>query len=142
VFAHGFRSPRALVWQPASGSAWLADEKADGEGILYAIEPQSPRVRGTVRRAFRLPQGVGTSAMMFYRSGVIPEFEHNLFIASQSGEQLLRITFDSADPLRIAGSESLLRGRVGPLRLVAEAPDGAIYVATRHELARLAARQR
>jgi glucose/arabinose dehydrogenase len=137
VFSHGFRSPRSIAWQPSTGEGWLADENGTGEPILYAIVPRSPRVRGAVRAAFRLPPGTVPSSMMFYRGRDIAAFEDNLFVASEAGEQLLRLTFDRSEPRTIVSTERLLHTRIGPLRLVAQAPNGAMYVATAHDLARI-----
>jgi glucose/arabinose dehydrogenase len=137
VFSHGFRSPRSIAWQPATDEGWLADENGIGEPTLYAIVRRSPRVRGLVRAAFRLPPGTLPSSIMFYRGRDIPAFEHDLFVASEAGEQLLRLTFDRSEPRTIVSTERLLHARVGPLRLVAQAPDGVMYVATALDLARI-----
>ncbi|MQA28712.1 MAG: hypothetical protein GEU82_02575 [Luteitalea sp.] len=136
VFSHGFRAPQALTWQ-ASGHAWLADESAAHEPLLYTLQRETPRVRGRVRAAFRLPAGATPSAAMFYRGRAIAPFENNLFVASAEGAQLLRFTFDVADPLRVVATERLLNGRIGPIQVVAQGPDGSMYVATRNALARV-----
>jgi glucose/arabinose dehydrogenase len=139
VFSHGFRSPRSIAWQRATGEGWLADENGAGEPLLYAIVSRSPRVRGAVRAAHRLPTGTVPSSMMFYRGREIPAFEDDLFVASEAGEQLLRLSFDRSAPRTIVSTERLLHTRVGPLRVVAQRADGAMYVATSQDLARIVA---
>jgi glucose/arabinose dehydrogenase len=74
---------------------------------------------------------------MFYRGRTIPAFDQNLFVASDSGDSLLRFVFAPGDSRKIVSTEPLLRAEVGPLRVVAQGPDGSIYVATRTALARL-----
>jgi aldose sugar dehydrogenase len=137
IFSYGFRAPHALDWQPSSGTAWLADESASHEPLLYALEKQAPRTRSRVLAAFRLPAGTTITAAMFYRGRTIPAFEQNLFVASDSGDSLLRFVFAPGDSRKIVSTEPLLRAEVGPLRVVAQGPDGSIYVATRTALARL-----
>ncbi len=138
VFSYGFRAPHALTWQAASGGAWLADESAAGEPLLYALQRQTPRVRSRVAAAFRLPAGTTPAAALFYRGRVIAPFENNLFVASDAVNPLLRFTFDPADPLTIVSSEQLLDADAGPLTVMAQAPDGTLYVGTATALARLA----
>jgi glucose/arabinose dehydrogenase len=93
-------------------------------------------VRGAGRAAFRLPPGTMPSSIMFYRGRNIPTFEDNLFVASEPGEQLLRLTFDRSQPRTIVDRAAAARTD-RPLRLVAQAPDGAMYVATAQDLARI-----
>jgi len=137
VLSFGFRAPRALSWQPASGGPWLADQSGTGEPLLYALARRAPRERSRVRAAFRLPAGTAPSATLFYRGRTIPSFENNLFVASSSNSPLLRFTFAADDPLAIVATERLLDSQVGSLRVVAQGPDGIMYLATSTTLARV-----
>jgi glucose/arabinose dehydrogenase len=141
VFAYGFRAPHAVTWQPSTGGAWLADDSSSREPLLYALERQASRQRSRVRAAFRLPAGTTPSSALFYQGAAIASFENNLFVASETGTQLLRFTFDDGDPLKIVSTERLLDARLGPIRLVAQAPDRRIYITTRSMLVRLIAGQ-
>jgi glucose/arabinose dehydrogenase len=139
VFAHALHAPRALAFQPSTGELLVADQTPRGDELLLAIGRTRPRVRGVVRAAFRLPPPTTGAAALFYSSAAIPQFTGNLFVASDDGEHLLRLVFDPKNPSRIASTERLLRNTIGPLRAMAAAPDGSIYVATDVALWRLAA---
>lgn len=139
VFAYGFRTPHALDWQPSTRELWVADANETGRSLLYALRPiVAPRNRGVFRAAFTLPQPTTGTAAAFYRGKTIPAFENNLLVASEEAQHLLRVRFDPADPARIASTERLLQGVVGGLRVVAEAPDGAIIIGTATTLSRIA----
>jgi glucose/arabinose dehydrogenase len=77
-----------------------------------------------------LPPPTTAAGLTFYSGAVIPQFEGNLFVASDDGEDLLRLRFDQADPTRVISTERLLRNQIGAMRAIAEAPDGALYIAT------------
>jgi glucose/arabinose dehydrogenase len=137
VFTHGLHAPRALAWAPATNELWAAEKTATGDDVVMAVRALAPKVGGSVRAAFRLPPPTNAAAMMFYKSRAIPQFTGNLLIASDIGEDLFRIQFDGSDPTRVVSTERLLRNQIGPLRAIAEAPDGAIYIATDNALWRL-----
>ncbi|MBW8869044.1 MAG: PQQ-dependent sugar dehydrogenase, partial [Acidobacteria bacterium] len=50
---------------------------------------------------------------------------------------LLRLRFAEDDPSRVVDSERLLEDRVGPIRVLAAGPDGALYFCTDTALGRL-----
>jgi glucose/arabinose dehydrogenase len=137
MFAHGLHAPHAIAWSPAARELWTADAAGPGGQVLIVSRATSPRVRGVVRGAFRLPPPTTAAGMTFYSGSVIPQFEGNLFVASDSGEDLLRAQFDPADPTRVLSTERLLRNQIGPMRAIAQSPDGALYIATDTGLWRL-----
>jgi glucose/arabinose dehydrogenase len=137
MFAHGLHAPRALAWSPATRELWAADAPAPLEQVLIVSRTTSPRVRAMVRAAYRLPPPTTTAGMTFYSASAIPQFAGNLFVASDRGEDLLRIRFDPSDPGRVASTERLLRNQLGPMRAIAESPDGSLYIATDTSLWRL-----
>jgi glucose/arabinose dehydrogenase len=130
MFAYGLHAPHAIAWSPATRELWTADEPAPGQQVLVVSRTTSPKVRGVVRAAYRLPTPTTAAGMTFYSGGVIPQFDGNLFVASDTGEDLLRIRFDPADPTRVLSTERLLRSQIGAMRAIAESPDGALYIAT------------
>jgi glucose/arabinose dehydrogenase len=68
----------------------------------------------------------------------MPGFKGNLFIAAETGRELIRLRFDPANASRVAATERLLKDRIGALRVVAEGRDGGLYIATQDTLYRLA----
>jgi glucose/arabinose dehydrogenase len=137
MFAHGLHAPRAVAWSPVTHELWTADAPGPLEQLLIASRAASPKVRSVVRAAYRLPPPTTAAGMTFYSGNVIPQFEGNLFVASDTGEDLLRIRFDPADPTRVLATERLLRNQLGAMRAIAGSPDGTLYIATDTGLWRL-----
>jgi len=137
MFAHGLHAPHALAWSPVTRELWTSDAPGPLEQVLIVSRATSPRVRSVVRQAYRLPPPTTAAGMTFYAGNVVPQFEGNLFVASDTGEDLLRIRFDPADPTRVLSTERLLRSQLGAMRAIAESPDGALYIATDTSLWRL-----
>ena len=107
--------------------------------VWAAIEStgDGKRMRGVRRVPWRLPAASAPSAMAFARGTHLPALAGNLFIASNTGQPLLRVRFDPLDASRVAATEPLLQDVVGPLVTVAAGPDGAIYFATPRSVGRL-----
>jgi glucose/arabinose dehydrogenase len=133
MFAHGLHAPRALAWSPLTRDLWIADASA-ADQTLVVVSASAPRVRGSVRAAYRLPPPTSAAAMTFYSGNAVPQFDGNLFVASDTGEDLLRLRFDGSS---VTSTERLLRNQIGPMRAIAESPDGALYIATDSGLWRL-----
>jgi glucose/arabinose dehydrogenase len=68
----------------------------------------------------------------------MPIFKGNLFVAAASARELIRLRFDQQNGSKIVSVERMLRGQPGGVRVVAEAPDGSIYVAGESGVYRLA----
>lgn len=138
VYWSGLRLPRGLAWMPENGSLWLAEERNERAERLatLAVETTRPR-RASARESYPLPQPFGARGLAFHSSGEIPELRGDLFVTAHDAGYLLRVRFDRGDPRRIATTERLLEGRVGPVRAVAVANDGAILVASDSTLWRL-----
>lgn len=140
VFWSGVRSPRGLGWTPDGGTLWMAEQGTEGVERVKALVtgPERPR-RAAERASHALPRPLGARGLAFHRGDDVREFRGDLFIAASDAACLLRIRFDPADPLRATSSERLLDGRIGPVRSVAVATDGSLYVAGDSSLWRLAA---
>jgi glucose/arabinose dehydrogenase len=65
-------------------------------------------------------------------------FKGDLFIAAETGRELLRLRFDANDASKVISVERLLKDQIGTLRVVAEGRDGALYIATERGVYRLA----
>lgn len=93
IFSFDHPQPKALDWQPLSGDLWAIDGVDPSGGRLSAVVSQSPdRSRRAARRtAYTLPQGTGASSAAFYRGDLIPAFRGNLFVAAETGRELMRL---------------------------------------------------
>ena len=138
VYSYGYRAPRALDWQAASGLLWVADSSGRESARLRAVVAEADRYkRGSDRAIYVLPPPSTASALAFYRGRLIPAFVDDLLLASTEGRHIRRIHFDARNPTRIAFTETLLQDVIGAIRVVATGRDGAIYFCTTHELAKL-----
>jgi glucose/arabinose dehydrogenase len=131
--AGGVADAHGLVWDPRLPVLWIVDGDVD-TSHLSGVSMSSPPVRAVVRSRDNLPQHSGS--MVFYSGDAIPELRNNALIASTDG-YILRIHFAEDDPSRVLESERLLEDRVGPIRVLAPSPDGAIYFGTDTALGRL-----
>jgi glucose/arabinose dehydrogenase len=61
-------------------------------------------------------------------NGAIPQWEGDLFVAALRGERLWRLELDVDG--NVVGRQQLLRGEVGRIRNVVQAPDGSLWVTT------------
>lgn len=130
--------PLALDWEPATGTMWVVDRIGIDAGRLSAVSRDVQQNRVTSRTSYALPAGTGAASAAFYRGGLMPIFQDNLFIAAEEGRQLIRLRFDSGDASKIVTVDRMLDDQVGPVRVVAASPDGALYIATESVLYRLA----
>ena len=130
--------PLALDWQPSSGTLWVVDRVGVDAGRLSAVVKDSPQSRAAFRTSYALPPGTGATSAAFYSGDRIPIFKGNLFIAAEMGRQLVRLRFDQENLTKVESVERLLQDQIGAVRVVAAAPDGALYVATESVLYRLA----
>jgi glucose/arabinose dehydrogenase len=130
--------PIALDWQPATGTMWVVDRVGVDAGRLSAVSQHVPQSRITSRTSYALPAGTGAASAAFYRGTLMPIFKDNLFIAAEMGRQLVRLRFDPQNGSRIVSVERLLQNQIGAVRVVAAAPDGALFIATESVLYRLA----
>jgi glucose/arabinose dehydrogenase len=60
--------------------------------------------------------------------GTIPQWEGDLFVAALRGERLWRLELGPGG--NVIGRYQLLRGELGRIRNMVEAPDGSLWVTT------------
>ena len=138
VLASDFRDPRGLGWSADGGVLWVCDVRADrSERLTPVVVTGNRPLRAQSREPYGLPVPFGIGGAAFYTASVVREFEGNLFVGADSGQYLLRVRFDPADPLTVVSTERLLADRVGGIRAVAAGADGAIYLSTADTLSRL-----
>jgi glucose/arabinose dehydrogenase len=131
--------PKALDWQPVSGDLWIIDGVNPSGGRLSTAASPNPQQgrRAVMRTAYTLPQGTGASSAVFYRGDLLPAFRGDLWIAAETGRELIRLQFDPDNMTRVTSVERLLKDEVGPIRVVAEGRDGTLYLASHTALYRL-----
>jgi glucose/arabinose dehydrogenase len=139
IYSPDHPQPKALDWQPGSGTLWVIDGVGSSGGRLSAVTANNAQQRRAMfRTAYALPEGTGASSAAFYRGELISIFRGNLFVAAETGRQLMRMQFDAETPTRITSVEYLLKDEIGPIQVVAEGRDGALYLASDSSLYRLA----
>jgi len=130
VFSLKVGSPRGLDWD-STGTLWIADQTADGQGRLQAVVGAPPYERGqTTVASYVYPAGSGAAGLALYRGDAVEPFRRNLFVSAEDGRAVLRFRLDVADPWRILSTERLLADTVGRIRAVGVAPWGAVYLCT------------
>jgi glucose/arabinose dehydrogenase len=138
IYSLDHPQPTALDWHPGSGDLWVIDTTEPSGGLLSAVTARAaPPRRAALRTAYTLPQGTGATSAAFYRGELMPVFRGNLFIAAETGHQLIRLKFDPDNATRITAVDRLLKDEIGPVRVVAEGRDGALYVASDTALYRM-----
>ena len=101
--------------------------------ISYGLEYSRRQVgEGTARDGLTQPvyfwdPVISPSSLMFYSGEMFPAWRGNAFVTSLSQTHLARLVLEGD---RVVGEERLLADRRERLRLVKQAPDGALYVLT------------
>jgi glucose/arabinose dehydrogenase len=149
VFAYGFRNGYGLAFHPQTGALWQADIGPLGGDELNVLERGGnygwPLVSaGThystnaVRSGAEPPDAVPPivswvpaitpSSLLFYTGDRFPSWRGSLFLSALSGQHVQRI--ELTDDGRVRAHESLLAELGVRFRVVAQGPDGFLYVAT------------
>ena len=149
VFAYGFRNGYGLAFHPQTGALWQADIGPLGGDELNVLERRGnygwPLVSaGThystnaVRSGAEPPDAVPPivswvpaitpSSLLFYTGDRFPSWRGSLFLSALSGQHVQRI--ELTDDGRVRAHESLLTELGVRFRVVAQGPDGFLYVAT------------
>jgi glucose/arabinose dehydrogenase len=167
TWAHGFKDPEGLAFNPQSGELWLLDHGPQGGDEINIVRPGRdygwPNVSygkqyDERQRDGRKNVAVGTgltsmegveepryfwvpsiapSGMMFYTGNLFPAWKGNLFVGAMAARHLVRLVLDGDS---IVAEEKLLEGRDWRIREVKQGPDGAIYIFAGNRLVRLAPR--
>lgn len=147
IWTYGHRNPQGLTLHPETHELWshehgpLAGDELNvvRKGANYGWPVISygwqysggPIGQGLVSRdGMERPIWVWTpaiapSGIFFYTDDRFPEWRGSLFIGAMGGRALLRLVIANG---RVALEERLLNREVGRVRLVAQGPDGYIYL--------------
>lgn len=148
LYAVGFRNPLGLAFRPGTDELWEVDVGPFGGDELNRIEPGGnygwPLIsygleysrktvgEGTAKPGLEQPvyywdPVISPSSLMFYSGNLFPQWQGNAFVTSLSQAHLARLVLEGD---KVVGEERLLADRKERLRLVTQAPDGALYVLT------------
>jgi glucose/arabinose dehydrogenase len=133
IYVVDINAPAGFAWSSAAGPLWIAQTRANGaggelRGVLSAQDRTAQR--GRIAMRYVLPDGTRPSPMVIYGGRLLPAFQGNLLLAGGENGGVLRVRFDASDPLKVVSAERLFDSTGPPIRAVAAAPDGSIYVAT------------
>ena len=148
LYAVGFRNPLGLAFRPGTEELWEVDVGPFGGDELNKIEPGKnygwPVISygleysrkqvgdGTAKAGLEQPvyfwdPVISPSSLMFYSGDMFPQWKGNAFVTSLSQAHLVRLVLDGD---KVVGEERLLADRKERLRLIRQAPDGALYILT------------
>jgi glucose/arabinose dehydrogenase len=138
IYSFPYQSPRSLAWQSASGLLWVADSESTVSTRLVAVTPgKGMSQRSAVAGTYELATEGRATGLVAYNDRLIPSFRDNLLVGADEGRDILRVRLDPQNPAGVVGVDRLLKGIAGNVRAVAVGPEGAIYFATPHAIARL-----
>lgn len=147
IWSYGHRNEQGLAVNPASGELWEHEHgPLHGDelnvikrganygwpiisyGWQYAGGPIGKGI--TAEKEMEQPIWVWTPAiapsdMIFYTGTRFPQWRGNIFIGAMAGRNLTRLVIQDG---RVAVEERLMNRQCGRVRLVAQSPDGFIYI--------------
>ena len=138
VYSYGHRNVQGLAWDDG-GQLYATEFGQNTFDEVNRIESGGnygwPEVEGTGGEPeFIDPistwatSEASPSGAAILKSGAIPQWEGDFFMAGLRGQRLWRLDLDETG--NVAGREELLPGEAGRLRLVTQAPDGSLWVLT------------
>ena len=149
IFALGFRDPEGAALNPATGELWTVEHGPRGgdelnvihkghnygyPAISYGREYSQELINGGLTAKPGMDQpvyywvpSIAPSGLLFYTGKLFPEWKGSLFLGSQAGRHLVRLTLKGG---RVTGEERLLGDRCKRIRDVRQGPDGALYLLT------------
>ena len=139
VIAGGLEQPVSAAWDRARSSAWIVNRGARAAVLSSVVISPSQLPRPGIN--YRLPES-GVESVAVHNGGRLAGFANDLLLASTDGRHILRLRLPQDGRSRQVTTEPLLQDLVGPIRLVAAAPDGTIYFATPDALGRIVPAER
>jgi glucose/arabinose dehydrogenase len=136
VHSLGHRNPQGFDWEPGTGRLVASEHGPSANDEINVVERGGnygwPEVEGSDHGEFSAPlrvyedQTLAPSGATFVPQGS-GAWSGDLLVACLAGEQLRRLRIDGE---RVTLDQPLLEGRLGRLRTVVAAPDGALYALT------------
>jgi aldose sugar dehydrogenase len=156
IYALGFRDIQGVAIHPRTGALWTSEhgprggdeinavEKGKNYGfpvIGYGREYSGKPINGdkTAQDGMEQPvyfwtPDVAPAGIAFYSGKLFPAWDGNLFVATLVGKALVRLALDGT---RVIAEERLLTELDARIRGVSEGPDGALYVMTDGQMAKI-----
>jgi glucose/arabinose dehydrogenase len=136
VMAAGGRELRGLDWHPQNQRLWLAQDGGGAPPRLFSVaRDRRSAPAGLAEEDYPLPDTSRISALRFYDAALIPSLRGLLLVAGDGG--LHGVSFDPQEASQVVSIDRLLDI---PLRAIAVAPDGTLFVATSDAVFRAAPR--
>ena len=139
VYSYGHRNVEGLAWDER-GQLFASEFGQDAFDEVNRIEPGEnygwPEVEGEGGEDLGYEDPITTwptseaspSGAAILKNGGIPQWEGDLFVAALRGQRLWRLELGPDGG--VTGREELLKGEVGRIRNVVQAPDGSLWVTT------------
>ncbi len=139
LYSYGHRNVEGLAWDE-QGRLYASEFGQNAYDEVNLIRPGEnygwPEVEGEGGEALGYVDPITTwsteeaspSGAEILVDGAIPQWEGDLFVAALRGERLWRLELDEEG--NVIGRYQLLRGEVGRIRNVVQAPDGSLWVTT------------
>jgi glucose/arabinose dehydrogenase len=149
IFSTGHRNPLGIAIHPATGELWSAEMGPKGGDeiniirrgtnygwpvITYGIEYSGATVgEGLTQKAgyeqpvYYWDPSISPGGIAFYTGNNMPEWHHNLFVASLSGKHIVRLVLDGN---KVTGEERLLSAEGQRFRDLSMGKDGKLYAIT------------
>ena len=142
VYSYGHRNVEGLAWD-AEGRLFASEFGQDAFDEVNLIRPGEnygwPEFEGNggeeaTAAGYVNPittwstDEASPSGAEILVDGAIPQWEGDLFVAALRGERLWRLELDEDG--NVIGRYQLLRGEVGRIRNVVQAPDGSLWITT------------
>jgi glucose/arabinose dehydrogenase len=143
IWTYGHRNSQGIDWQPGSNLLFDTehgpsgfDGPGGGDEVNIVERGKNygwPTIHHKQTQAglesplLEYTPAVAPASGMFYRGSAFPQFKGNFFFGGLVGERIIRVVLDGR---RVVAQESLLQGKYGRIREIAEGPDGSIYFST------------
>jgi aldose sugar dehydrogenase len=148
IYSYGHRNAQGMAVHPQTGRIWQHEHGPRGGDEVNIISPGAnygwPVVSygeeyrggsigtGTSAEGIKDPlihwtPSIAPSGMSFYFSSVFSGWRGSLFAGALAGTHLRRLEIEGE---KVVHQESLLSGRIGRIRDVAEGPEGFLYILT------------
>lgn len=149
IFALGIRDDQGLAFHPRTGRLWASEHGPRGGDEINVIQKgknygfpvigygrdyngkpingDRTSQPGMEQPAYFWTPDIAPGGISFYSGKLFPAWQGNLFVAALVGKHLVRLVLQGE---RVAGEERLLTELDTRIRDVREGPDGALYVLT------------
>lgn len=149
IWCYGVRNAQGMAVQPGSGEIWLNEHGPLGGDELNRVQPGAnygwpvvswgwqysggpigmgiTRQEGITNPAWVWTPALAPSGLVIYRGSKFPAWTGSFLSGAMALQHLNRLAMEEG---RVVVEERLLNRKLGRVRLVAEGPDGLLYIGT------------